>query len=373
MLFSQLFFNNSNFNKDHSESDTLNLIEKSCIYHKDSAGIYSALTLGLILEKKLTQIIEEKMMDIGFSQVRLSLLQDMNLWEKSQRINSYGQELFTLKNRKGHRFCLGATAEEIITQIYHDYYHKKKSDLSVFQIGQKYRDEIRVRSALVRAKEFIMKDGYSFHSNIEQSQAHYQLVRQAYQEIFSYFDLSVDIQASDTGEIGGKFSEEFLIHSDFEEDKKLEIAHIFNLGDTYSKYFNLLNEKNEFVQMNCYGIGISRLLMALLQKQQDELGFYGTEHFNTFDYIVSALDYEKNEIVRQRANHLYQILKEKGYRVLLDDRIGLQAGKKLVDSELIGVNKRIIISKQAIEKNYFELTIRKNMQKNYASDYINFI
>lgn len=373
MLFSRLFFNNSHFQKNHQSFDVFQLMEKACMYHKDAAGLYSALSLGILLEKKLTSIIEHKMFDIGFSQCRLSLLQDTDLWKKSQRIDSYGDELFKLKNRKGQEFCLSATAEEIITQIYFDYYANQHADMNVFQIGNKYRDELRARAGLVRAKEFIMKDGYSFHSSQKDSLVQYDLVSQAYQEIFHQLGLQFEIKDSDVGEIGGKYSQEFLVKSTLEDHGLLEIAHIFQLGTTYSEKFNLKNEKNEFIEMNCYGIGISRLLMTLLEKQRDNYGFFGTHDFHTFEYIITAIDYDRNEEVRNMAFNLYQLMKSKNISVLLDDRAGLQAGKKLVDSELIGVENRIVISQKSIEKNQFELTHRMNMEKYYSTSVESFM
>jgi len=344
--------------------ELIDLMQKSCMVHQDSAGIYSSLSLGLILEKKLIQYIENKMQDIGFSQIRLSLLQDGKLWEKSKRIDSYGEELFKLKNRKNQTFCLSATAEEAITSIYFDYYQRQKANCNVFQIGNKYRDEMRARAGLSRGKEFIMKDGYSFCSTNEELKLIYEKIKITYLEIFQHFGLDVIVKETDNAQMGGNFSEEFLVKSDLSDsyDGMLELGHIFQLGDTYSKIFELLDDKNNYVQMACFGIGISRLLMALLEKHRDNLGFFGTLEFNTFDYVITAIDIEKNEQVKTISHQLYNKLKKQGKNILLDDRKG-SAGKKMSDAELIGATSRIVISRQAIENNNFELLDRKTMTK----------
>lgn len=369
MFYTNLFFYNNHFERDNTKFELIDLMQKSCMVHQDSAGIYSLLTLGLMLEKKIISVIENKMIELGFSQVRLSLLQDGKLWEKTKRIDSYGDELFKLKNRKNQLFCLSATAEEAITSIYYDYYNRQKANCHVFQIGNKYRDEMRARAGLIRGKEFIMKDGYSFCSNQEDLKIFYEKVKAAYLEIFNYFDLNVIVKSTNNGEMGGDFSEEFLIESKLadSEDGMLELGHIFQLGDNYSKSFNLVDEKNNYVQMACYGIGVSRLLMAILEKQRDQQGFFGTEQFNTFDIVISALDMERNETVKKTALELYDKLKKSGKQVLLDDR-ECSAGKKMSDSELIATHQRIVISRQAIEKSQYELLTRKDMKKQYFSN-----
>lgn len=370
MKWSQLFFYNNTFERNNNQFELIDLMRKSCLVHQDSSGIYSWLSLGLILEQKIEAIIKEEMEDIGFSQIRLSILQDSNLWKSTGRFDTYGEELFKLNNRKSQTFCLAATCEESITTIVKNHYNGTKINLNVFQIGNKYRDELRAKSGLIRAKEFIMKDGYSFNSNEEDSNNTYLKVRQAYCNIFNKLGLQYVIKKSDNGEIGGNSSEEFhcfsLYGEDTTEDKSsLEIAHIFNLGTEYSKKLNLTNNLKEHIFMGCYGIGISRIVMAILEQQRDELGFFGTEKFNTFDYVVSVIDYNIKEHF-ELGNKIYNILKNKGYTVLLDDR-DIQAGKKLSDSELIGCAKRIIISKQSIQNNNIEILNRQTMEKSFLN------
>lgn len=370
MKFSQLFFRNNFFDKQNQNLELIDLMRKACFVHQDSSGIYSTLGLGLKLQQKLESVMRKEMEAIGFSEVQLSILQDTKLWKKTQRLDSYGQELFRLKDRKGHELCLSATAEELITDIVKNHYQGSKINLNVFQIGNKYRDEIRARAGLVRAKQFVMKDGYSFYSEESDLIAMYAQIKSSYEKIFSFFDLKYEIISSDNGEIGGKSSEEFLIESEYGEEingkKMLELGHIFQLGQEYSQKMDLVDNIKNNVYMGCYGIGVSRLLMALCENHKDEHGFWGDDSFSTFDLIISAIDYHRNDSVKNLSDELYQKYKLNGVNVLLDDR-SENAGKKMTDAELIGVKKRLVISHQAMEKSQFEVLTRKTMEKNFIS------
>lgn len=368
MKFSQLFFRNNFFDKQNQNLELIDLMRKACFVHQDSSGIYSTLGLGLKLQQKLEAVIRAEMESIGFSEIQLSILQDTKLWKQTQRLDSYGQELFRLKDRKGHELCLSATAEELITDIVKNHYQGSKMNLNVFQIGNKYRDEIRARAGLVRAKQFIMKDGYSFYSEESDLIEMYAQIKASYEKIFSFFGLKYEIISSDNGEIGGKSSEEFLIESEYGEEingkKMLELGHIFQLGQEYSQKMGLVDNMKNSVYMGCYGIGVSRLLMALCESHKDQYGFWGDDSFSTFDLIISAIDYHRNEEVKSLSESLYQQYKSKGINVLLDDRAD-NAGKKMTDAELIGVKKRLVISQQAIEKGQFEVLTRKTMEKSF--------
>lgn len=368
MKYSNLFFNNNFFDRNHENFDLIDLMRKACLVHQDSSGIYSYLSLGMKLEKMIEKVIHEEMESIGFSEMRLSILQDADLWKSTGRFDTYGEELFKLQNRKKHDFCLAATCEEAITTIVKNHYNGSNMNLSVYQIGNKYRDELRAKAGLMRSKEFIMKDGYSFCASESDLENIYQNVKQAYCNIFDRLGLKYDIVSSDNGEIGGKSSEEFLCYSQYGEtdlngNNALEVAHIFNLGQEYSSKLGLKNGNNQFIYMGCFGIGISRLLMALLEQQRDSLGFYGTKQFNTFHTVVTVLDYKKEEH-QTIGIQIYEALKNKGIHVLLDDR-DIQAGKKMADSELIGCFQRIVVSKNSIQNNQYELFTRKDLSKNF--------
>lgn len=196
----------------------VDLTKKACFFNQDSSGIYSTLSLGYILEKKIERIIEDELSEIGFSQMRLSLIQDADLWKETGRYEQYGEELFKLKNRAGKELVLSATCEESITNIVKSYYNFTKTNLKMFQIGNKYRDELRAKSGLVRGREFLMSDAYHFSNSKENIAATYNEVKEAYIRIFTRLGLEFHIQGSDVGEMGGLASEEFRCISEFGED-----------------------------------------------------------------------------------------------------------------------------------------------------------
>ncbi len=365
MKWSNLFFYNNHFEKNNQTFDLVQLMEKSCMFSQESAGIYSSMSLGVILEEKLQKIIDKHMGKAGFSKVRLSILQDGDLWEKTGRMDLYGEELFKVRNRKNKVFCLSATAEESVTNLYMKFYHRQKANCNIYQINTKFRDEMRARSGLIRAKEFIMKDAYSFGSE-ESINNVYQLMMDTYKNILDELGLIYYIKQADTGEIGGSISHEFCVSSDLCENNELEVAHIFNLGTKYSEKFGLLDDSGKNVHMACFGIGVSRLLMALLSSKRDNLGFWGDSVFNTFDYVITAVDYEKNNEVKTRSDNLYNHLSSRGYSVLLDDR-SCNAGKKLHDSELICIQNRIVVSTSALKQSKYELLRRKSMEKEFLT------
>lgn len=362
MKFSNIFFNSNSFSKNNNEIELSDLVQKAGFFTQDSAGIFSTLSLGYLLEKKVETVIQEELDNIGFSQVRLSLVQDAQLWKTSDRYDSYGAELFRLNNRKERAFVLGATCEESITSIVKKYYNGSRMDLKLYQIGNKYRDEMRVKGGLIRGKEFLMSDAYCFTHSEEEIVAIYNEVRQAYINIFTRLGIDFKIVSSDVGEMGGSFSEEFRCKSSYGEDvgedgnNYLEIGHIFNLGDRYTKAFDVKDNLKQHVLMGCFGIGVSRLIMALLEQLRDEKGFKGTKAFNTFEYIISVVDYNNNKDI---ADSIYKKLKSAGVSVLLDDR-NVKAGKKFHDSELIAIHKRIIINKSTAETNSVEVLNRED-------------
>ena len=284
---------------------------------------------------------------IGFGKIRMNVLQHSDAWKTTGRIESYGEELFHVFNRKRSHFVLAATGEENITQLVQRFYQTQAMNLNVYQIGNKYRDELRVRGGLMRSKEFLMKDGYSFsfdHAFIERT---YDEVRAAYCKIFDELGIKYTIVNSDNGEIGGDSSEEFIVDVGGED---VEIAHIFKLGTKYSEAFQLKNQQGVYATCACYGIGITRLMAVLCELQRNDSGFYGTSAMHTYQYMISILDADS----LQHGLALGVTLEQQGYSVLIDDRTHLNNGKQLADSELIMIHKRIICSRQGLQRGNWE-------------------
>eukprot|EP01117_Protostelium_nocturnum_P006393 TRINITY_DN2308_c0_g1_i3.p1 TRINITY_DN2308_c0_g1~~TRINITY_DN2308_c0_g1_i3.p1 ORF type:complete len:448 (-),score=168.85 TRINITY_DN2308_c0_g1_i3:152-1495(-) len=186
---------------------------------KSSAGIYTLLPFALRSTQKIINIIDREMESIGGQKVAMPTLVSSNLWKESGRWDSAGEELIKLKDRKGSQFCLGPTHEEVVTDIVRNNVNSfRQFPLKIYQIGNKFRDEIRPRFGLMRAREFIMKDMYSFDRTKEDSYASYQLVKEAYNRIFSSMKTPFSIADADSGKIGGDKSQEFHIISDHGED-----------------------------------------------------------------------------------------------------------------------------------------------------------
>ncbi len=366
MKFSNLLFKSERL--DATKLSVSELAQKACLFNQDASGLFSQLTLGLKLLKQLENLISQKMESIGSSEIELALLQEERIWRESGRLELYGEELFRLKARGDKKLVLGATAEELVTNNVKDkYLGKRDINVSVYQIGKKFRDEIRARAGLIRSKEFVMKDAYSFSSSEAGAIEAYTKMRKAYEEIFQELGLDYLIEGADSGQMGGGMSEEFLVKSEFGDERGLlEIAHIFNLGDKYSKTLGFHDADKKAVQMGCYGIGVSRLMMAMLEAQKDKYGFYGTKAFNTFEVVISSINYEGGGEVKEISDRLYEALKANSVRVLLDDR-SVKAGVKFFDSEAICAVKRVIVSQDALERGTFEVLDRKTMEKQFLN------
>ena len=370
MKFSQQFFANSFFEQDNARLELTDLARKACLIHQDGAGLYSWMSLGLRAQRCVERIVREEMDRAGFCEIQMSLLQDADLWRQSGRLDIYGDELMRLTNRSGRLFCLGATCEELTTNMVKTHYNRTDMSLGLYQFGNKYRDELRTRGGLARAKEFIMKDAYAFNATEDGAREKYEAVRDAYCRIFRRLGLDAIVRSSDNGEIGGRSSEEFHVLSELGEDeadgqKSLECAHVFDLGERYSKALGLVNAKGEFVKMGCFGVGVSRLAMLLLSRQRDERGFWGSAAFNTFDVVVTVIDWER-EACQIAAQALRRELQASGVNVLVDDRL-VHAGKKLADAELIACRQRVVISRKALESNGFEWMNRRTLARETVS------
>ncbi len=363
------------------------LMSRAGLIKQVAAGVYSYLPLGYRVIKKIENIVREELDKIGCSELLLPALQPRDLWEESGRWDKYGPELMRLQDRKDRDFCLGPTHEEIITQVVRDYLNSyKKLPLALYQIQTKFRDEMRPRFGLMRGREFIMKDAYSFTETEEQLDVWYKAFTEAYINIFKRCGLDTRIVSSDVGQIGGDEADEFMVMSEVGEDtityctkcsyaanqefsnlnegddcplcggtiavaKGIEVGNIFKLGTKYSESMNakIINKEGKQVPviMGCYGIGISRTLMASVEQHSNDDGIVWPTEIAPFKVHVIPLN-TKNEEQVQVANDLYTALKAKGYEVLIDDRAE-RAGVKFKDADLIGLPYRVVIGKNVGE------------------------
>ena len=393
-------------NPSDAEIISHKLMLKAGLIRQQSSGQYSFLPIGYRVLKKIENIIREEMNTIGSAEILMPSVQPSELWEESGRWETYGLELLRLKDRHQRDYCLGPTFEEVITDLVRkDLNSYKQLPINMYQISSKFRDEIRPRFGIMRAREFIMKDAYSFHLNQECLDEWYENYKKAYNKIFTRLQLEYTMVDADSGNIGGSKSNEFHVIADTGEDdllidqdgigvnyeiaktkynsddikkiinennlvhkKGIEVGHIFKLGDKYSKAMNLsiadVESKICNIEMGCYGIGVSRIIAAAIEQNHDDKGIVWPATIAPFKIVIIEIDGHKNESVRIYSSELYEKLSAKGVEVILDDR-NSKLGNKLNDWELIGVPNIVIVGKSEAETK--SVTFKKRGQNDKSS------
>lgn len=373
---------------------------------KLASGLYTWMPLGLRVLKKIENIIRHEMNKIGALEILMPAIQPSELWKESGRWEKYGPELLRIKDRNEREFCFGPTHEEIVTDIARkDLVSYKQLPIIYYQIQTKFRDEIRPRFGIMRAREFLMKDAYSFHENEECLNETYKIMFEAYKNCFDKIGFEYKVVNADNGQIGGSESHEFhviaengedeLIFSDtsdyainaelFSEPPKegdnspdgsgkvkikrgIEVGHIFKLGKNYSNSMkaSVSNKDNKNIEMimGCYGIGVSRIAAAAIEQSNDKKGIIWPRKIAPFEISIISIGYSKNETIKSYTNELYHKLISDNFEVLLDDR-DISPGNMFSDSDLIGVPYKIIIGKQFLNSKNFELKLR-NVDKSYT-------
>ena len=404
MLLSKLLVPTLKDAPQEAEVISHKLMLRAGMIRKVASGIYTWLPLGLKVLRKIENIVREEMDASGAQEVFMPMVQPRELWEETKRWDKMGPELLRIKDRHDRDFCLGPTHEEVITDVIRSNVKSyKELPLNIYQIQTKFRDEVRPRYGIMRGREFLMKDSYSFNIDEESLQETYLTMRDTYKKVLERMDLEYRISAADSGAIGGDSSEEFHVLADNGEDtiavsdasefaintelllkdgediktlegkpspdgngtiqikKGIEVGHIFKLGEIYadSMKANVLNKegKASTLFMGCYGIGVSRLVAAAIEQNNDDKGIIWPHSIAPYDINIIAIGYDKNQEIATAANDLYGQLKEMGYEVLLDDRKD-GYGTKIKDSELIGIPLNIIIGKQFTEYKEVELKSR---------------
>ena len=404
MLLSKLLLPTLKDAPQEAEVISHKLMLRAGMIKKVASGIYTWLPLGLKVLRNIENIVREEMDASGAQEVFMPMVQPKELWEETQRWDKMGPELLRIKDRHDRDFCLGPTHEEVITDIIRNNVKSyKELPLNLYQIQTKFRDEVRPRYGIMRGREFLMKDAYSFNMDEESLQETYLAMREAYKTILERIGLEFKISAADSGAIGGDSSEEFHVLADNGEDtiavsdssefaintelllkegediqslegnpspdgkgtiqikKGIEVGHIFKLGKIYADDMkaNVLNKegKASTLYMGCYGIGVSRLVAAAIEQNNDERGIIWPHSIAPFDINIIAISYDKSEEIASASQNLYKELTQMGYDVLLDDRKD-GYGTKMKDSELIGIPLNIIIGKQYLENKEIELKSR---------------
>ncbi len=393
MLFSKFFAPTSKDTPSEATIASHRLMLRAGMISQTASGIYCWLPLAIRVLNKITKIICEEQDKIGSNHVSFTTIQPAELWLESGRYDDYGKEMLRITDRKDGQFLYSPTNEEQATDVFRKYVKSYKSlPLMLYQIHWKFRDEIRPRFGVMRGREFLMKDGYSFASSFEEAKKIYDDVFRSYIKTFRRMGLTpVPVRAA-AGAIGGNLSHEFQIlaptgestlyydrrllnapdeelmsvyaMTDEEYDPKtspipekdlivsrgIEVGHIFYFGKKYSESMNAFvldkNGQKFYPEMGSYGIGVSRLVGAIIEAFHDDRGIIWPEPVAPFDVTLLNL-HTSNEKNKQVADKIYEAL-SKCKEILYDDR-DISIGEKLGDADLIGIPWQIIVGRKAAQ------------------------
>ncbi|MBX4197564.1 prolyl-tRNA synthetase [Candidatus Saccharibacteria bacterium] len=398
MRRSQLFIKTRKEAPADEESKNAQLLIRAGYIHKEMAGVYSYTLLGKTVIDNLSQIIRQEMNAVGGNEVLMSTLQNKDLWETTGRWDDKAVDnWFKSKLVSGAEVGIGLSHEEPITNMLRSYISSYK-DLPVYtyQIQDKFRNELRAKSGLLRGREFLMKDLYSFSRTQSEHDKFYEKVAAAYLMIFERVGFADDItyRTFASGGIFSRFSDEFQVLSHVGEDtiyvdeakkmainkevytdeniehlglnkgqlsekRAVEVGNIFALGSKYSDALGLKftdeSGQQQSIIMGCYGIGVSRLMGLLAEHFADEHGLVWPANIAPYKVYLASLG-EAAE-VSKAADGLYEALSQAGVSVIYDDR-DERPGEKFADADLFGLPYRVVVSQKSLEQGGFELKSR---------------
>ena len=410
MYFSKSFIPILKNNPTEAKIKSHQLMLRIGMIKQSSAGIYSWLPLGFKVMKKIEQIVREEQDRVGVQEILMPTIQSSEIWKESGRYKDYGEELLRIKDRQNREMLYGPTNEELITDIFRSSVKSYKSlPQLLYHIQWKFRDELRPRFGIMRCREFYMKDAYSFDINDEEAFFSYNKFFLSYLRTFKRLELSAIPMAADTGPIGGNLSHEFIILADTGESKiytdkrifevnsddiilekdslnqlrkrydkfyavtdekidqnefnknvpkefrlntkGIEVGHIFYFGDKYSKPMNAnvdYKGKKEFVKMGSYGIGVSRLVGAIIEAMYDDKNEIMKWPLSVAPYHCAILPLiSKNDNSNlEKANNIFKYLKNKNIETIIDDT-DENFSAKMKKFNLIGIPYQIMIGKKS--------------------------
>jgi prolyl-tRNA synthetase len=385
MRYSQLFV--KTLKQAPKDADTTNhkLLVQAGYVRQLMAGVYTYLPFGLRVLNNISQVIREEMNAIGGQEVLMPMLHPSAIWKQSGGWENV-DVLFKLKSRTDKEYALSQSNEETVTPMVKEFIHTYKDmPLAVYHIQWKFRDELRSKSGILRGREFLMKDMYSFHESQEDFDVFYQKAKEAYLKVFDRLGLVAKVTEASGGSFSEKVSYEFEVLTEAGEAnilycskcdycvnvddidkykegdscpncgddtlkpaKAAEVGNIFDLGAKYVKAFDLTfadrDGQKKYPVMGCYGIGITRVMGVLVEKFSDEKGIIWPEAIAPFKVHLISLSGGE-----ERAEELYTKLNNEGVEVLWDDR-DLGAGEKFADADLIGIPVRLVVSSKTGDK-----------------------
>ena len=397
MKLSQNFTKTSKTSPADEVAKNAQLLIRAGFIHKEMAGVYAYTPLGLKVLEKIKNIIREEMNATGSQEVMMTTLQPRDIWEKTDRWSDKKVDnWFKTKLANGTELGVGLTHEEPIVDMVGQYINSYKDlPVSVYQIQNKFRNELRAKSGLMRGREFLMKDMYTFARNQEEHEQIYERAVEAYHRVYERLGLGEKTfrTYADGGIFTNRFSDEFQTLSPVGEDKifvdfnkkiaineeimtpenleklglkredlveqtSIEVGNTFHLESKYSDaldvYFTDENGEKKSVIMGCYGIGVSRVMGAIAENFADEKGLVWPENIAPAKvYLVQI-----GEKSRELAEEIYSELMKKGVEVIFDDREA-RPGQKFADAELMGIPYRVTVSDRLLESGEFEVVERK--------------
>lgn len=412
MKYSHLF---TKTDKTPKEYDTVNatLLTQAGFVNQLMAGVYTYLPLGLRVLRKIENIVREEMDAIGGQEVQMPSLHPAENWQQTGGWDSI-DVLFKIKSRTEKDYALGQSEEEVVTPLVQEYVKSYKDlPVAVYQIQNKFRDELRAKSGILRGREFGMKDMYSFHETAEDFLKFYEVVKEAYKNIYQRLGLTAKVTEASGGSFSNKISYEFMVLTDAGEDdifycnscdycinkeiaegikegdickvcggklslaRASEVGNVFDLAQKYPKDFGFTytdkDGEQKYPFMGCYGIGTSRVMGVIVEKYHDDKGIIWPEQIAPFQVHLVSLG-EDAEIL-DKAEKLYKDLTNRAIEIFWDDRVDVSAGEKFADADLIGIPHRIVISKRSLDKGGFEYKARNDAESKVLSEdeLINFL
>ena len=401
MLLSKYFLPTLKENPLDAHVVSHQLMIRAGMIRQTASGIYSWLPLGLKVLRKVENIIKKQMDLAGACEILMPTIQPAELWLESGRYNDYGKEMLRITDRHNRDLLYGPTHEEVVTDLFRkNVFSYKDLPKNLYQIHWKFRDEVRPRFGLMRGREFLMKDAYSFDINFEESKATYNLMYSTYFKIFQAMGLKPIALKAETGAIGGDLSHEFHILAETGEsaifyDKKfdeisqqkninitdmqqiyamaddlhipekcpvapenlmskrgIEVGHIFNFGIKYSKAMQatVLDQdgKKVYPYMGSYGIGVSRVVAACIEANHDSKGIIWPKEIAPFEVVLVNLK-PNNQQATDLCLQIYHKLQEQNIEVLFDDTKN-SLGQKLAIADLIGIPTQILVSDKSLDE-----------------------
>lgn len=405
MKYSKMF--NKTLKSAPSSADTANhkLLVQAGFVRQVMAGVYTYLPLGLRVLQKISQIVREEMNEIGGQEVLMPVLHPASIWKQTGGWDKI-DVLFKVKSRTERDYALAQSNEETVTPLAKEWIHSERDlPLAIYHINSKFRDELRSKSGILRGREFLMKDMYSFHADQDDFDKFYKSAKEAYLKIFKRLGLTAKATEASGGAFTEKVSYEFEVLTDAGEAPILycdscdycvnvddiktykegdvcpscgkdklksamasEVGNVFDLGQKYSKAFEVTftdkNGEKKYPIMGCYGIGVSRTMGVIVEKFNDEKGIIWPASVAPFTIHLASLN-TNDEYVIKRADEIYAELNKAGVEVLYDDRTEVGAGQKLAEADMIGCPIRAIVSTKT--KDQVEVKLRHETEAKLMS------